>query len=166
MTEPATTFATLLGHLRTAYADEREVRVSGVVGQTTTADWCAGACGQVFLRLDNLYRSSTQFPNPDNTPDSCGGSMTAVWHLGIWRCVHGLTTDGQPPAPEDQTTDTVQLLEDTCTLRRAVEAYADGLRASKGAYLLGRWTPMGPFGNCAGGYWTLTTRLGRTRPSS
>ncbi len=164
--EPGTTFAALLGRLREAYEDSPGTKVAGVPGQVTTADWCQAQCSQVYLRLDNMFRSQVSFPNPDNTPDTCGSVMAAVWHLGVWRCVHGLDGQGYPPPVEAQTEDAVQLLDDTCRLRSAAAAFiANDLVSGKGATLLGRWTPMGPMGNCAGGYWSFTTKLGRVRPS-
>ncbi len=160
--EPAATLTALLKPLREAYAEEESTRVGAVPGQVTTADWCVAACSQVYVRLESLYRSTQQFPAPDSGADTCGAVMAAVWHIGVWRCVHDLQANGAPPAVEDQTADAVMILEDTCRIREAIASYAAELTSRRGSYQLGRWTPIGPLGACAGGYWTLTTRLGRT----
>lgn len=146
----------ILSAVSAEYAADADVKVTAQPGQTTTQDWCWGGCGMVWVRLDTAF-PSTAFPTPDQAPAACGAPLAARFHVGVARCVSGMDGGGNAPDPADQYADAALILTDAGRLRTAL-ACATPAFSRKGLHLA-EWRPMGPFGNCAGGYWTVTARL-------
>jgi hypothetical protein len=152
--------ALLLECVHNEYADDQgdvEERVVAQPGQTRTEDWCQQGCGTLYVRLDSMVPSSP-FPNPDRTVTSVSAPLAATWHIGVLRCIPGMDAQGNPPDALDQTTAAAQLAGDADKLLHAIRCCLTD-HFKRGAQVIGAWTPTGPSGDCAGGYWVLTTRL-------
>lgn len=164
MRTPQDVLAGLLGCLRTEYATDLEtgaVRVVGQPGQVTTADWCGENCGTtLYVRLDAMFPCTAAFPTPDTTSTSCTTTLATRWHVGVHQCITGMDNRGNPPSPAAQTEDTVAIIGHAMRIRKALQCcLRDTDLVTVKASLLGTWTPMGPFGPCAGGHWPFTNRL-------
>lgn len=152
---PASIALDLIAGVGKAYEHDDSMRVALIPGAMVPDDWCWGGCGAVFVRLDQAY-ASTRFPTPDTSP-TCTAPLAARFHVGVARCVAGMSDKGQPPSAEAQTEDALILLDDLTTLRCALRDVAAAYRG--GEVLVGAWTPVGPVGDCAGGYWAVTIRV-------
>lgn len=139
-----------------AYEGQDGVGVAFVPGQITVDDWCWSGCQTAYVRLDTLYPSA-RFPTPDTTPADPPSKRAARFHVGIHRCVHGMDGD-RPPSAAAQTEDALAILDDAELLYCALVPWTRA-RFGRGRSLIGGWTPMGPLGDCAGGYWTVTLHL-------
>ena len=154
----------LLGCVRTEYAEEWAdgnggMRIVAQPGETMTADWCAGDCSMAYVRVDTMGVSSQQFPEIDGTPTGRTGPLAVRFHVGVARCVAVVDSQGYAPDPDTQTEEAILFLDDARRLRRAIQCClrdVPGLGAK--TVVMGAWTPMGPFGTCAGGHWPLTVR--------
>ena len=162
---PAETLLHLLAAVNDEWADDPvdvRPRVTGMPGQTPSADWCSGdSCWTVYARLDTMV-PATRFPLPDQAPVDFVAPRAVRWHLGTFMCVAGIVADGEDfelPSPEDQTADTVAVLDTAERLRCAVDRMISSRPYSRKTSLLGGWVPTGPAGGCAGGYWPLTVAV-------
>lgn len=154
---PADAALDLLEVVGAAYPKDADtLGVTLVPGQITTDDWCWAGCGTAYIRLDTMY-ASTRFPQADAEP-RCDALMAARFHVGVHRCVAGMTEAGEPPTVEQQTEDALALMDDAHRLRCAIHTLPTP-RYARGRVLLGGWTPVGPLGDCAGGFWPVTLRL-------
>jgi hypothetical protein len=154
---PAEAALSLLDALGEAYTAQDGVSVTLVPGQITTDDWCWGGCGSAYVRLDSAYRS-TRFPAPDSGAVTGPAPLAARFHVGIHRCVAGVTEGGEPPSTLAQTEDALALLDDLCRLDAAISRWAK-VNGGRNGWVLGAWSPVGPLGDCAGGFWPVTIRL-------
>lgn len=136
---------------------DASVRVVAAPGRTATSDWCWAGCSTVYVRLDTAF-PSTAFPTPAAAAETCAARLAARFHVGVYRCVAGLDSQGNPPSAADQTADAFAIMDDAERLRCAITA---AVRPVVGArnMILGSWTPDGVDGDCAGGYWPVTLRL-------
>lgn len=153
---PADAALELLTVVGDAYTADPTMTASLIPGQVMVDDWCWGGCGTAYVRLNTSHHSAS-FPTPVAAPSSQPAPLVAQFHVGVNRCVHGMADDGTPPTPKQLTEDALVLLEDLCTLHTALTAWIQAKR--RGNVLLGAWTPVGPLGDCAGGFWTVTLRL-------
>lgn len=149
-----------LAQIEIAYDDEPNIRCVAQPGENLITDWCAGSCAMAYVRVASLGVSTTGFPETD-VAGGRGGPLAATFHLGVARCVAMMDEQGNPPAPEQQTAEARQFLTDAQTLRRVVACTI--LEQRPHLYTktvgLGTWTPQGPEGGCAGGYWPVSTRV-------
>lgn len=150
----------LVERLAEAYTAEPGVRVVFVPGGNVTHDWCWSGCGMVYVRVDSIYPSQA-FPTSDTAPAACAMPLAVRFHVGVHRCIATMTESGEPPDPAEQSADALQLLDDADTLRCAIHAAQVGNpdRIPRKQSMLGAWTPQGPLGDCAGGFWPWTVRV-------
>lgn len=146
----------LMEVLTVLYDDDPGMRVLAVPGQIIPDDWCWSGCAAAYVRLDTSY-TAVKFPTPDIIPDPSSG-LVARYHVGLHRCVSGMDDSGNAPPPDEQTADALAIMRDAWRIRCALKAWAKTYHG-KGGFLLGTWTPAGPLGNCAGGFWPVTIRL-------
>jgi hypothetical protein len=125
----------------------------------------AASCGQAWIRLDSVFPVDP-FPRQAITlTERCAGIVVGVRvQLGVFRCVPGMDANGNPPTVVQMANATQTQMDDMRTLLRVAMCCDIPNVASKDARALGGYTPVGPTGNCGGGFWTITYR--RTTPSA
>lgn len=134
-----------------------------IPGQQVTMDFCgpcgSGVCGMAWVRLDSVY-PSTRFPIQVQDSSSCTVPLAARFAVGIHRCLPTIGENGDPPSAVAQTNAALIGFGDMAAGRAAVECCAavEPWRGRDRA--LGSWTPYGPQGDCGGGFWTVTVRIG------
>lgn len=147
----------LLELLAATYPEDTGMRVTLVAGAIIPDDWCWSGCGAVYGRLDAVY-PTTDFPVPLTHPAPPGTPLAARWAVGVHRAVAGMDNAGNPPDPVRQSNDALALMHDAWILRCALLPWVKE-QAHRGGAMLGNWTPVGPLGDCAGGYWPVTIRM-------
>jgi hypothetical protein len=110
--------------------------------------------GIAWVRVDGVFPSADNFPNPDLLPmQRCGIRQWAIrFEIGIARCAP------TPGARKMTTTDVWntaadQIYDDFAALDKTICCFADGYRW---AWVAGQWTPLPTGGACMGGSITLT----------
>lgn len=111
-----------------------------------------------YVRLDGMGVSTAAYPSIDAAPSGRVGPLAATFHIGVARCVSVMQDGQRPPTVAEQTAEARQFLDDARRLRKAVRCCLADTLGSK-TTLLGRWTPQGPLGGCAGGFWPVTVRV-------
>lgn len=160
------TRSSVLAHwLLGAAADELAATVGGPVAVTMLApgagpppaDYCCvtdaghGGHGAAWVRIARRYPSAS-FPIPDARPNRCATGWAAELEIGVYRCAHTSDDAGNPPAPEEITSDALMVDADAHALLRACCRL-------KWPYVLGGWNQMGPAGGCVGSVQHLTVAL-------
>lgn len=123
-----------------------------VPGSQVAWDDCCS--GQLWGRLVSLG------PMPGNNPGrlpglgACGSpEYLATVEIGILRCASVFDDNtGRAPRPAKIGNEGAQLLEDMGDILRALACADAPLKVRS---IVG-WTPTGPEGGCAGGYWQFT----------
>jgi len=131
----------------------------GVVpGQVPSMDFCdcldASACGMGWVRLDTAY-PSTVFPQQQTAARNCRTPLALSIQVGVTRCVPGLDAAGNPPDAVEQAEAVRIQMGDMLAARRAIVCCL----GDHPAHMLGRYTPLGPLGNCAGGFWVASVQV-------
>lgn len=110
--------------------------------------------GIAWVRVDSVFPSVTNFPNPDLTSmQRCGIRQWAIrFEIGIARCAP------TPPARRMATTDiwnisADQIYDDFAALDKTICCFADQY---KWAWVAGQWNPLPTSGGCMGGSIMLT----------
>jgi hypothetical protein len=116
-----------------------------------TQDECCQ--GLAWVRVDGIFPSSVNFPNPDQTPLRCGvGQWGVALEIGIVRCAP--TPSAQSIVlPDEYSALAEALLADFAAMDCAIQCMLDGW---KRVAVVGRWTPLSLATNCAGGTMTVT----------
>lgn len=114
---------------------------------------CGGtACGMGWVRLDTLY-PSRRFADP-TTDARCGDPLALRVQVGVTRCLPGMDAAGNPPGVVEQSEAVRVQTGDLLAARRAIECCW-----SDRTVLLGAYIPVGPQGDCGGGFWTATVQV-------
>lgn len=102
-------------------------------------------CGQLWALAATV--------TPQYGRGDCGIEMIrATVQVGVLRCVGMIDDRGLPPTPERMGDDETVIIADMTVIARTLEcASFDRVQASQ----LQGWTPVGPDGGVAGGYWTV-----------
>lgn len=131
-------------------------------GLATPMDFCDCACsaggnGQAWVRVGRIYPAGARFPAQSFDADPCKiNSWGVELIMGVYRCVHTLDDDGQPPSCDQVTSDTELILADAAAMRAAICCFGgDPDRQAIAA----EWSPIGPNGGCAGGVQSITVQF-------
>lgn len=110
--------------------------------------------GIAWVRVDAVFPSSTNFPNPDLQPmQRCGIKQWAVrLEIGIARCA---PTTGARTMPSGDTWNEASdlIYDDFAVLNKAICCFTDKY---KWAWVAGQWSPLPVEGRCMGGSMMLT----------
>lgn len=126
-------------------------------GERVSWDYCgecdSGFCGMSYIRPGNAFVAST-FPTPDGSSRlGCAGPLAYELEVGILRCFPAFDAeDGEPNSPELVAEASLLLMEDHLAIRTAIECCESPHLKTK---TLLEWQPVGPSGNCVGGYWNM-----------
>lgn len=119
-----------------------------------TCDSCNGStCGMAYVSVETIYPYAI-FGIEGADPGSCATMFAMRVQVGVVRCVPVADEDGNMPLPAEVTESALDLHADAFALRNAIVCCleSDMIR-------LGTWTPVGPQGGCAGGFWTVDIDL-------
>lgn len=120
-------------------------------GEQVAWDDCCddgGVGGQLWVRCLNVFPTGP-FPQQDND-QKCGVRFTtAVLAVGVVRCAHTLDDQGNSPTAEEMNGDTLGIMDDMEDLFTAIT------QDYHWKHTVGRWSPLGPDGGCAGGEWVI-----------
>lgn len=129
-------------------------------GPSAVADFCSckngDECGMAWVRVDRVFASSAQFPQPDPKP-ACTTVLAAVIEVGVRRCA---------PVP-DRTgkMDPTALINATLAQVRDASAMVEAIRCctsiTSRPHVLGTYLPEPSPGDCLGGVWPVTVQLVR-----
>lgn len=111
-------------------------------------------CGMAWTRV-YVGAPVTGIGQQDESLNNCGADLGFDLEVGILRCVP-VASDAQGNAPTEAqmlASARLQLLEME-TMRRAIQC-CDALEE----FILNSYTPLGPSGGVAGGFWTVSTGL-------
>jgi len=118
-----------------------------LVAPGTQVAWDDCCKGQLWARLVRLEAA------PVKPGTSCGPDFfIATLELGIVRCVSTVDDRGRVPSAARISEDGMSGLVDMGVLLEAIQC-------SPRTRTVGKWTPAGPNGGCAGGSWEFTVRL-------
>lgn len=122
-------------------------------------DTASGCCGQLWVRLVNLY-PSRNFPEQDPGPARGFLSWAVVVEVGIARpapIVRDVDGTAILPSMAEEQAAADRLLIDSAVLRHALLA-AYG-KARDVGIVLGAWSPFGPDGGIVGGAYAVTVQV-------
>lgn len=119
-------------------------------------------CGQLWVRLVNLYPSSA-FPEPDGGVHREHLSWAVVIELGLVRPAPIVReVNGQavlPTATEEQDAAAVALVDGAVLREALLNRYREHIGDEDVAVVLGAFTPFGPDGGVVGGVLTATIQV-------
>lgn len=128
-----------------------------IAGDRPSWDYCGecgrGLCGMAYIQPGRSFAYST-FPLEDDELSACNRPLAYELQVGVIRCIPVMDNDGEPPDMNDVTDASLGFVADQHALRTAIEC-CDSPYLTK-LMVLGGWTPIGPTGNCVGGFWTMT----------
>jgi len=127
-------------------------------GQLVPMDYCqceGTNCGQAWVRIVSVYPSQ-QFPRQSIDYRSCADPLAVELNAGVFRCFPGLDENLHPPTVDQQLEAVRVQMSDQAAIRRAIQC-CFGTDKKRPA-ILGRYTPLGPAGDCGGGYWAVTVQ--------
>lgn len=136
-------------------------------GATVAHDSCCEGGGQLYLRVIEVYPSvgngsnGVPFPQMDAAQRGVGcGINVLAFHLalGAIRCAHVLDDSGHPPTADEMSHDAEGTMVDLALLLDTLACDLAGLPGVMQTKI-GRWTPQGPQGGCAGGEWDFYVGL-------
>ena len=132
-----------------------------IPGQLMPMDFCncgseAEPCGQAFVQLDSLF-PSTRLPAQVNDHTSCNAPLAMEVKVGVYRCLPGLDGEGNPPDESQQLEAQRIAGGDMWAAYRAMHCCLNQHRRMDA--LIGRFQPLGPAGDCGGGYWRMWMRV-------
>lgn len=115
--------------------------------------------GLAWLRVADIFSSSTDFPTPDTLTvwNGCGPmAWGVVMELGVMRCAPTGDIDTIPTC--EQWTDLqVNVMKDAKAMRQAFCCLF--AQFDPGSIALGSWVPLPTTGGCAGGTWQVTVQV-------
>jgi hypothetical protein len=137
-----------------------------IPGAEFVMDYCDCAspeygCGQAWVRLDqsfagaNIYNSV--YARKALQSARCVDIMSHRLQIGVTRCAPGMTGSGEPPDQWDQLAAVEQQLGDFAAIRRALDCCFT--LSKRREWLFERYTPVGPAGNCVGGFVYMNYRV-------
>lgn len=137
------------------------VRRAGLVpGRDVAWDDCCGDAsgeGQAWVALGEIRPQPS--PNAGAT-QSCSWEYAADLLIGVMRCVPSLGQNGEIPAAGDLDDAASKLFRDASLVRSAILCcWVERARLDRGDWEIGRYTPLGPQGACAGGQTLVTVRF-------
>ena len=113
-------------------------------------------CGQAWVRLVDAY-PSTSFPQPDQAVNNCGTLWAATLEIGIVRCKPlGKSTGIQGFVPPTTTQLLDALRVQTADMRAMRDAVVCCFASTDMPYLIDRYQPGTPDGDCLGGIFNVT----------
>lgn len=128
-------------------------------GSSVAWDNCCEGYGQLWVRVLDMFPSGRPFPTTDLTQPCDGLTLLGVRvGVGVVRCAHTLSDDGNPPSAEQMTADTLGSTADATALLHAIECDIPQIRQVRASRLV-NWLPQGPSGGCAGGEWEILLGL-------
>lgn len=119
--------------------------------------------GLAWVRVADIFASSTDFPTPDTTLVVSGCGVPAwgiVFELGVLRCAPTGDTYSIPTC--DQWTALQQaLFLDQAAMREAMCCLIElqNSRNLQQTVAIGSWNPLPTSGGCAGGTWQVTVQV-------
>lgn len=132
-------------------------RVSLYPGAEVVWDDCCD--GQLWLRVLEVTPAGLgqQQSVGQSLVQPCGvPAWTALYGLGLVRCVSALDDQGNAPASSQLTEDTLQGNADRASLLRAITCT---IPAFVEKITIVNWLPLGPEGGCAGGEWQFKAQF-------
>jgi hypothetical protein len=137
-----------------------------VPGANVAMDYCdctnpAYGCGQAWVRLDqsfagaNVYNSV--YARKALQAARCVDVISHRLQIGVTRCTPGMDAQGEPPDQWDQLAAVEQQMGDFAAIRRALDCCFTLNKRRE--WLFERYTPVGPSGNCVGGFVTMNFRV-------
>jgi hypothetical protein len=139
---------------------------SVVPGDQVAMDFCdcsdaAKGCGMAWVRLDQSFVGSSIFNSIySRTALNVARCVPLLSHrvqLGVTRCMAGMDSEGNPPSDIDQHEAARIQMGDYAAMIRALNCCFPYDKRRE--FLFERYIPMGPQGNCVGGYCYFTIRL-------
>lgn len=133
------------------------------VGESVSADASAyeDLCcsGLAWVRIDSIFASNDEFPNPDTQVPITGCGVSAwgvVLEMGVLRCAP--TGDiNTIPTCNDWTALAVNVANDARAMRDAICCLTAQLDQQSVA--IGSWQPLPTTGGCAGGAWQISVQI-------
>lgn len=115
--------------------------------------------GLAWVRIDGVFASNDEFPNPD-TQSVVTGCGVYAWgvtlEMGVMRCAP--TGDiSTIPTCDEWTALAVNVANDTRAMRDAMCCLIEQLDPSSVA--IGSWAPLPTTGGCSGGAWQITVQV-------
>lgn len=137
-----------------------------VPGDQVAMDYCdcsdpETGCGMAWARLDQSFVGSSIYNSVySRTALNVARCVPLISHriqLGVTRCMPGMDSEGNPPSALEQTEATrIQMGDMAATMRALNCCFPYDKRRE---FLFERYLPIGPIGNCVGGYVFFTIRL-------
>lgn len=139
-------------------AEDAEPCFCGVLGGSDVPlDYCSPCgdrCGQAWVRLVNIFPSST-FPVADEgaalNAAGCPPALAFTLEVGVVRCAPQPDSMGNAPTAEAHAAAVEAQMRDAAAVARAIECCI-GIDHE---YSLGSYEPVSA-GDCLGGTWTVT----------
>ena len=117
------------------------------------------SCGQAYVNLAAMFPVDPFPRQAIALTEQCAGVVMGVQvNAGIFRCLPGMDAHGNPPTVLQMMTATQTQMDDMRTLLRVLMCCDIPGVPAKDGRSLGRYTPVGPNGDCGGGFWTITYR--------
>lgn len=115
--------------------------------------------GLAWVRVADMFSSSTDFPTPDTLAvwNGCGPmAWGVVFELGVMRCAPTGSIETIPTCDE-WTALQVNVMNDAKAMRQAFCCLF--AQFDPGSIALGSWVPLPTTGGCAGGTWQVTVQI-------
>jgi hypothetical protein len=115
--------------------------------------------GLAWVRIDSIFASNDEFPNPDTQVPVTGCGVSAwgvVLEMGVLRCAPTGSTTAVPTCSE-WTALAVNVTNDARAMRDAICCLTAQLDPSSVA--IGSWNPLPTTGGCAGGSWQISVQI-------
>ena len=115
--------------------------------------------GLAWLRVADIFSSSTDFPTPDTLTvwNGCGPmAWGVVFELGVMRCAPTGSIESVPECDE-WTALQVNVMNDAKAMRQAFCCLF--AQFDPGSIALGSWAPLPTTGGCAGGTWQVSVQI-------
>lgn len=115
--------------------------------------------GLAWVRVVDIFSSSTDFPTPDtlNVWTGCGPmAWGVVFELGVMRCAPTGSIE-QIPTCDEWTNLQSLVMRDAKAMRAAMCCMFN--QYDPGSVAIGSWNPLPTTGGCAGGTWQVTIQV-------
>lgn len=126
-------------------------------GNTVSWDNC---CGENHIGGELWVRVVSIVPQPQPSQPCNITDLQVRAAVGVVRCMHGVTDEGESPTAEQMTGDTLAMTSDADTLLRAIREWETIPAVNRKSLKVEQGLPLGPQGYCGGWEWTLTFRIG------
>jgi hypothetical protein len=112
--------------------------------------------GQVWVRLVQLAPVTTLQTRKASGHHCAVDTWNVTVEIGVVRCAAVVDDEGNAPTPPEITADADQVIADMESLMAAIQCCMEPTDFV-------RWEPQGVLGGCAGGKWTVVTRVAGCR---